>query len=129
MEVYLITEKSDFAEDLQFIFEDYDDAKAYVHDEIGKFKNIITDYPDIISIDSKYEELSTRFEEPTLDSTYIGTLFIDSTCWDLQTPIATIKVSKYPVMTFDGCELRRTAPTYRSRPTYISYNSRRKTDE
>ena len=38
MEVYLVTEKSDFAEDLQFIFEDYDDAKAYVHDEIGKFK-------------------------------------------------------------------------------------------
>ena len=129
MEVYLVTEKSDFAEDLQFIFEDYDDAKAYVHDEIDKFRKFVTDYPDIISIDSKYEKLSTRFEEPVLDSTYIGTLFVDSTCWDLQTPIATIKVSKYPVMIFDDCGLRRTTPVHRSRPSYISYNSRRKSDE
>ena len=42
MKVYLVTEKTEFSEDMQLIFESYEDAKAYVHDEIKKIVSFVS---------------------------------------------------------------------------------------
>ena len=125
MEVYLVTEKSEIFDDIQLIFEDYDDAKAYAHDEIEKIERFVENHPCPIELEPEYEVLVTRFEEPILDKKYIGTLFVSNKFWETNTPIATIKISARPVMLFDDGELKCTKATYR-RPTYISYGERTK---
>ena len=124
MSVYLITERSDFTEDLQFIFEDYEKAKEYVHDEIEKFKTFVEKY-QAVDFEPDYEDILVRFEEPYLNSKYVGTLFIRSKSWELDTPIATIEVSKHSLMSFENGNLRHVKPTDRRRSRdYISYDRR-----
>ena len=122
MEVYLVTEKSELFDDMQIILEDYDDARAYVHDEISKIMNFVVDHPAPIQIDTKVEEFRPRYEEPILDSSYKGTLFVHNTFWDTETPIATIEVHRHDVFIFDDGDLKTTPRSRAGR--YISYGSK-----
>jgi hypothetical protein len=119
----MITETSEIFDELRLIFQSYDDAKAYVHDEIGKIENFVKQHHVPMEIEPEHEELTTRFEEPILNKSYIGTLFVNNKFWELETPpIASIKVSEYPLMSFkDG---RIASDNYEpGRKSYISYTS------
>lgn len=127
MKVYLVTEKSDIFDDIQLIFDSYDCAKAYVHDELVKIKHFVEEHPVPLEIEPDYEELHTRFEEPLLGTKYVGTLYVKNKYWELDTPIAKIDISQRDVMSFsDGTLKAAPANDVRIRPftSYASYHNK-----